>query len=110
MKASRSRGSASAATRPAWARTTRWFAIEATIVISYLTSRLVEALWIAGRHRYLSEPLERRFRPPDYDEIFAVCGVLTTTLAELDERLRYEGEGRTLLVRMPIRTPGHGSD
>ena len=95
---------------PRWARTTRWFAIEATMVISYLTSRLVEALWIAGRHRYLSEPLERRFRPPDPDDIFAACGVLNTTLAELDERLRYEGEEHTLLVRMPIRTPGHGAD
>lgn len=93
---------------PRWACTTRWFSIEATMVISHLTSRLIQTLWIAGRHRYLGEPLEEAFRPPNPDEIFAACGVLITTLVELDEHLRYEGEDHTLLVRMPVRTRGGG--
>jgi hypothetical protein len=91
---------------PRWTRTTRWFAVEAAMVISHLTSRLVEALWIAGRHRYLGEPIERWFRPPDPNEVLAACGVSMTTLAELDERLRYENEQQTLLVRMPVQRGG----
>jgi hypothetical protein len=94
---------------PRWAHTTRWFSIEATMVISFLASRLIEALWIAGRHRYLGESPERRFKPADPAEVFAACGVLTTSLAELDEQLRYGDEEHKLLIRKGVHASDSGA-
>lgn len=88
---------------PRWARTTRWFSVEATIALSFFAIRLIEALWSAARHRYLGEPIDVELAVPAPDELFAAFGVPHHILTEMDEELEYEGAKPTLRVRMRVR-------
>jgi hypothetical protein len=85
-----------------WTRTTRWFSVEATLMLAYVVSRMIEALWLVGRSRYLGEPLELFYDPPAADELFASLGVLHPVLAEVDKPLVYEGVSPTLLVHKRV--------
>lgn len=92
------------APNPKWSVTTRWFSVDATVAIAYLTTRLIEALWYAGRARYLAEPQELVWDPPAIADVLAACGVVHPVLAERDEVLAYEGIAPTLLIRTHLRT------
>lgn len=85
-----------------WTRTTRWFSVEATLMLAYVVTRMTEALWLVGRSRYVGEPLELIYDPPAADELFASLGVVHPVLAEVDRPLAYEGTSPTLLVQKRV--------
>lgn len=88
---------------PRWARTTRWFSVEATIALSFMGSWMIRALWLAARARYLDDPVEEAFSATAPDEMLAAFGVVHPVLLEVDDELRYEGCERTLRIRKRVR-------
>ena len=88
--------------RGQWVCTSRWFSVEATIAVSFMATRLIQALWIAARKRYLGTPVTLEFALAPPHDLFAAFGVPHPTLAEVEEPLAYDGVEHTLRVRKSV--------
>jgi hypothetical protein len=84
---------------PRWGLTTRWFAPEAAIGAIFVATRLIQALWIVARERYLDDMAEVTFTPPLVRDVLAACDVPWINLVEQDRELRYQGKDRILRMR-----------
>ncbi|MGB2695703.1 MAG: hypothetical protein WBD55_11040 [Dehalococcoidia bacterium] len=91
---------------PRWTQVSRFLDQDATIALIYTATMLMRSIWIRGRARHLSEPLEKVYRPTPPDDLFASRGLRHHVIADVYEPFPADGETPHLhFVSANLRAP-----